>query len=664
MPAHRLFPHALLTTALTVAACAAAPAAAGAANPGWLSPTTVSQGEGGPYQQVAPSSATAVAPDGTVVTVFKHGSSAPMVLNARVRDHATGEWAPAVQISDAESVGEVRIVAGSDGNITVMWSANSGLKAKTFMDSSYWGTTETLETQAYGDELVASPDGGVTAAYGADIAGGNHVVRLLTRPAGSSTFSSEGTDLNPSAGSQWAPNLAYNASGDGVLTWGTDIGSNHDRVLAARYDHATDTWSAAAPLPAETDDVRGDCLAIDNSGNAAYVWGTGEVPNGGGASHVFGASMSPDGTWSSATVLMADFRGALPTDKTCAVADEHGHFLTIWQEYDTYLDGDSVLTANFGTSQAIAHTLDTANGQWGHRQIVGGDGALGGAPAIAADSDGNAIVVALGSTDMAHLQYVPYYRPATGTDFTHADGASLVSAADGAAWCGVPDLTTDAQGNYYASYGQGPMDYSTCEVGFTVGDAAGPSLGSLSFQTSGGVDEDFSFSVSPLDAWSALGATTWSFGDDTSASGTSVSHRFASAGTYTVTATSTDALGNSSSESQTVTVTAPPTPPAPPEIRKEQIKLPPVIPARLAGKKITITTTVPNCSAKFIATTKFGTTKYQTKLKLTQTGKTCTATGTIVLKKTPSTRTKLRVTIGRVTKRGTSTIKTLTTKRG
>ena len=72
--------------------------------------------------------------------------------------------------------------------------------------------------------------------YGADIAGGNHVVRLLTRPAGSSTFSSEGTDLNPSAGSQWAPNLAYNASGDGVLTWGTDIGSNHDRVLAARYD--------------------------------------------------------------------------------------------------------------------------------------------------------------------------------------------------------------------------------------------------------------------------------------------------------------------------------------------------------------------------------------------------------------------------------------------
>jgi len=200
------------------------------------------------------------------------------------------------------------------------------------------------------------------------------------------------------------------------------------------------------------------------------------------------------------------------------------------------------------------------------------------------------------------------------------------------------------------------------------GDGAGPALTNISVPSTVTVGDAVSVSAAAHDVWSDTADTSWDFGDGQSATGTSASHAYDAAGTYTVTVTSTDTVGNRSSASRAVTVTAPPEPepparPAPPAPRQEKVKLPPVIPALLAGKKITITTSVPNCSAKFVATTTFGTTRYQTKLKLTKNGKLCTATGTIVLKKAPSTRTKLRVAIGRLTKTGTSPVATLTTRR-
>jgi hypothetical protein len=47
-------------------------------------------------------------------------------------------------------------------------------------------------------------------------------------------------------------------------------------------------------------------------------------------------------------------------------------------------------------------------------------------------------------------------------------------------------------------------------------------------------------SVAPLDVWSGLGATSWSFGDGATAGDTRVSHTYAAPGNYNVTATSAD----------------------------------------------------------------------------------------------------------------------------
>ena len=70
------------------------------------------------------------------------------------------------------------------------------------------------------------------------------------------------------------------------------------------------------------------------------------------------------------------------------------------------------------------------------------------------------------------------------------------------------------------------------------------------------VGKALAFSVSPFDAWSAVGATSWSFGDGGGAAGTAASHAFGAPGTYTVTVMSVDALGNASAAARPVTITS------------------------------------------------------------------------------------------------------------
>ena len=63
-----------------------------------------------------------------------------------------------------------------------------------------------------------------------------------------------------------------------------------------------------------------------------------------------------------------------------------------------------------------------------------------------------------------------------------------------------------------------------------------------------------SFSASAGDLFSAVGAPAWSFGDGSTASGSSPTHTYSTPGTYTVTTTVTDAVGNASSVSHQITV--------------------------------------------------------------------------------------------------------------
>jgi PKD repeat protein len=207
-------------------------------------------------------------------------------------------------------------------------------------------------------------------------------------------------------------------------------------------------------------------------------------------------------------------------------------------------------------------------------------------------------------------------------------------------------------------------------LGFAGADGAGPRLLSLTVPQSAVAGEAVSLSVSPFDLWSGLDVTSWSFGDGRSATGTSVQHTFAAPGTYMVQVTSADLAGQSTSTTRTITVTAPPAPPSDDdegddETPKPPVVTPPVIEARLAGRTVTLNAKVAlkrgkRCSGTVRATTAFGGRSYRTTLRLVSRSGACRATGTIKLKKTPSLRSKLRVTI----KGSQLKTRTLTTRRG
>jgi hypothetical protein len=87
-----------------------------------------------------------------------------------------------------------------------------------------------------------------------------------------------------------------------------------------------------------------------------------------------------------------------------------------------------------------------------------------------------------------------------------------------------------------------------------IDDAGGPALDELAVPAGGTVAVPVDFSATPLDAWSAIVATHWSFGDGTTATDESVSHAYAARGTSTVGTSSGDILGNTTSQNSTVVI--------------------------------------------------------------------------------------------------------------
>jgi PKD repeat protein len=104
-------------------------------------------------------------------------------------------------------------------------------------------------------------------------------------------------------------------------------------------------------------------------------------------------------------------------------------------------------------------------------------------------------------------------------------------------------------------------------------DVDGPLVNALSIPATGMAGTPVAFSVTAVDAWSAVASTSWSFGDGTTASGATVSHTYAAAGSYAVAVTVTDAVGNARTRTGSVVVSAKPVVVVVPEPQLTGVKL-------------------------------------------------------------------------------------------
>ena len=335
------------------------------------------------------------------------------------------------------------------------------------------------------------------------------------------------------------PQIAFDGQGNALALWQSfEGGDKEEWVLESAFMPIGGTWQA--PVTVSAPDFAGSShIAVDARGDAVAVWD--------GWSHGFlsprtvqSAFRPAGGTWQTPVNLIGEAeerdqpKGA--SEPGIAV-DSQGDAVAVW----AWEFGGSVIQAAFRA----------AGGSWQAPIDLSAFDEYAKNPDVAFDEQGNAIAV--WSLESSGGSYViqSAFRPAGGSWQAPIDLSGQMRGAYD------PQVAVNEQGDAVAAWAGGAGIEAT---GYA---ATGPTLNSVSIPATGTVAQPVSFSVSPLDVWSVLGETTWSFGDGTTANGTSLSHTYTSAGTYQVTLRSADTLGNITSTIGTITVAAAPPPASP-----------------------------------------------------------------------------------------------------
>jgi hypothetical protein len=410
--------------------------------------------------------------------------------------------------------------------------------------------------------------------------------------------------------------LAVNARGDAVAIWTLAKGGVSHleaafRPAGGRFGSAEEV---APPLP-NTTYATAD-VGLDGRADATAVWTantstTSEVfaarrPYGGrfGAAQALGAGVSPAvgvsaageavATWLSGSffkeVVQAAFRPAATTrfgsvqdvstagdTPPCCVAlatNARGDAVVVWPVY-------------IGSAETLHAAIRPAGGRFGPEEAVDGLASTG--FSLAVDARGG-VTVAWLIDDFVVFPLEATYRPPHGTFAPprelspDAGYVSLVSGRSGSTvivWSrfagdyvvqaarmragalgAARDLSKpgyNAIGTAVAADGAGDAvavwlrsSGGTFFVQEAAYDGAGPRLAALSVPARARVGERLQLSVAPLDVWSRVDSTRWSFGDGGRASGRRVVHAYRRPGRYLVRVTSADALGHRTTAARTI----------------------------------------------------------------------------------------------------------------
>lgn len=531
---------AALATLLCAVLALALPAAAGA-TPAWLAPVNVVEG-----LPEYPSASVAMDAHGDAATAwtacsFEQSIHAGCGGRAGVEESfraAGGSWSPAAALSEPGLFGYERIKLAFDAR---------GDAFAVFGVYTYAGTS------------AVPPEG--------------EAVQVAFKPAGGSwkkaVTISQGCELR---GWWTEPNLAVNREGDAVAAWRCHSGGSERVALQSAYMPAGGSWQKPITLaerPYEFGEMTYSSpeVGIDAHGNVTAAWSQ-QWPASSEA--LWTAYRPAGGSWEAPVVVSSGETGgpslavAGAGEATLAFRPENeGKVLTIskvpggtWQppvvlnpsdEEVPELGADEAgdLVAVWTSTPVLRGDFRPAGGSWQAPVVV-----AEGQPeqqSLAVTPGGKAMVVFRPLVPSTHIAAA--VRPIAGPWQAPVElgGAGEWGVSD-------PKAAVDARGDGVAVWNESTGIETPSIVQAAGYEAAGPLLEGLSIPHSATAGEPAYFSVSPLAVWSTLGETRWSFGDGSSATGTSVTHTYANPGTYTVTVTSEDAFGNTTSESQSITV--------------------------------------------------------------------------------------------------------------
>lgn len=517
---------ALGLTALLVASSAHAA-------PAWLAPTDLSSPD---VDSSRPQVALDAAADAVAVW------TANGVVQASFRRAGSAGWQAPVDLTPAGQSGprsRVQVAFAPGGDAVAVWSGAGN------PSSGLWASVRPAATGSWQPPvLVGAADKGVANArvvldaQGNAIAmwdsftgpsfysgtvfydGTDHVVKAAVRSAATGAWAAP-TDLSAPDRFDNTPDLAVDPRGNVYAVWEHYIEGAGRHLQARIRTAATGAWESAVDLVAPGGVVFDPQVAVDGAGNATAVWS--------GSGGIKGSTRpAATGTWQPPLDV------SVPGEVTGAP--------------DLALDGAGNATAAWTRVQngrtIRAATRRAAAGTWAAPVDVAPPSSEADVPRLAVDAGGDAIAVWRGQSGNDHVTRAAVRSGPDGTWQQATDLGGPINSEVGVA--------SDPSGNAFAVWWRLGDENSVIRA--AAHDGAAPILRRLSVPRSAAAGQRLQFSVSPLDALSALGTIRWTFGDGDTALGASAAHTYREAGRYRVLLTVADVLGNARTRSLSVPI--------------------------------------------------------------------------------------------------------------
>lgn len=509
---------------------------------------------------------------------------------------AAAEWLPPADVSPAGNAYTPAPAAGPDGSVQLVWDRDGG-GAETAEHVPGGGWSQPLRLSRDGSEtgatrIAADPDGDATAVW-IDTNGGLQTVQSATRPHGGAwTTATVATAAVTGAGQVADPAIVVAPDGTATAFWIQPDAMTSFATIRAATRAPGGEWSAPVTVSDTTMHSFSPKAVVAGDGTVTVLW---YQATAGGVNRVFGASRLAGGAWAAPELLSVNDWGGIPA---VTVADD-GTVLAAWYARNPSLrnvaevgvrapDGGWTVSADLdggtdagnnvsGLSVAIrsdgeltvawvrsintwlriqAITRAAGASGWSAPATLTADGRNAAEPRVAYAPDGVLHAVWRRRTDVNYIAQA-VTRAADGS---WSDADNLSASATTSLELSDLSLVFDADGDPVVSWYRHDGAAGR-RVQSTTDDTHGPRLDAVTVPATATTGEPLSFSVAPpVDSWSPVAETSWSFGDGASATGATADHAFAAAGTYAVTVAATDALGNRSEQTRTVTVSDPPPP--------------------------------------------------------------------------------------------------------
>ncbi|MBU6338122.1 MAG: hypothetical protein KGR19_09990, partial [Acidobacteria bacterium] len=415
--------HAVLMGALASVALAAWPVSAGATTWNLPAQDISSSGANGLYPQVA------VAPDSAAGVCWIRNTGGPNQAQVSTRTAGSGVFGPVADLSVAgqSTTFDCAIATGPDGTTTAVWSAFIAgnrivQEATRAPGASAFGPLANVSLAgATGSDpdIAFGPDGSTTIAWTSSNPGTAEVVKVATRPAGSSTFGAP-VNISLAAAGEPAtnPQVVVAANGQTTVGWHRFNGAINIPQVATR-EASSSTYGAPVALSSGPGQEVELAYAPDGSLTAVW-WET--------STYRVAASARPAGSTAFGPVELLSAAGQTAGAARIAVSPE-GETTVVWQrdngsqyviQATTRAPGSSVFGQPVDLSDASQTALQP-------ELAVAPDGAV---TVAWYRSNGSENIVQASTREPGAATYgVPVDLSATGQNATQP---ALASAADGA----------------------------------------------------------------------------------------------------------------------------------------------------------------------------------------------------------------------------------------